>query len=220
MTKIYLVLSLLFLTSCKTLMLRYIIKDPKVENTSRIKSFQETNNFSTENSLILKADTSNAVERLLLGMSTGYYIFDKDGNQVCYNGASTCQGVQFRQLLDNEIDSFKTCKNDSVSLDKILGQSYDLNENPVNKSQFSNADYYVVSYWQKFMGGKRGYKEAITWMEDEIGKSKSPLKFTFIKINADMQENWGMAAGKKMKVKIKKKGSSMNLSFDGLPLKK
>ena len=201
-------------------MLRYIIKDPKVENTSRIKAFQEKNNFSTENSLILKADTSNAVERLLFGMSTGYYIFDKDGNQVCYNGAATCQGIQFRQLLNNEIDSFQTCKNDSISLDKILDQSYDLNENSVIKNQLPISDYYVVSFWQKFMGGKNGYKETVTWMEDEIGKNKSLLKFTFIKINSDMQENWGMAAGKKMKVKIKKNGSSMNLSFSGLPLKK
>jgi hypothetical protein len=208
------------LASCKTLMMKRIFKDPKVENTQTIKDFQTKNNFSTENSLIIKADTTNAIQKLFLGMTIGYYIFDKAGNQVCYNASSTCQGYQFKQLLDNKIDSFKSCKNDTATLEKVLKETYDLEENSVEKKQFGDSDYYVVTYWQKFLGGKRGYEEAVVWMEDEIKKNKSTLKFTFIKINTDLQENWGLATGKKATLKYKQKDGFGTLEVLNLPIKR
>ena len=220
MKNIILIFILFNLTSCKTLMIKMMLKDPKVENTQTIKNFQTKNNYSTENSLIITADTSNAIQKLFLGMTVGYYIFDKDGNQICYNASSTCHGEQFKQLMDNKIDSFKSCKNDTVTLEKVLNQTYDLNEKPVEKVQFENSDYYVVTYWQKFLGGKRGYEDAVTWMEDEIKKNKSTLKFTFIKINTDLQENWGLVAGKKAKLKYKIKDDIMTLDVLDLPIKR
>ncbi len=220
MKKLSLIIIPLFLTSCKTMMIKMMLKNPKVENTSSIKKFQQNNNYSTENSLIIKADTSNAIESLFLGMTVGYYIFDKDGNQICYNASSTCHGEQFKQLIENKIDSFKSCRNDSTSLQKVLKMTYDLNEKPVDKSQFSNSDYFVVTYWQKFLGGKRGYEDAVTWMEDEIKNNKSNLKFTFIKINTDLQENWGLEAGKKAKLKVKVKNDFMTMDVTNLPVRK
>jgi hypothetical protein len=201
-------------------MLKMALKDPKVENTQTIKEFQTRNNYSTENSLIIKANTSNAIEKLFLGMTVGYYIFDKDGNQVCYNALSLCHGVQFKQLIENKVDSFRSCKNDITTLERILNQTYDLNEKPVDKTQFAESDYYVVTYWQKFYGGKRGYEDAVTWMENEIRNSKSKLKFTFIKINTDLQENWGLYAGKKAKLKWIEKGNFINIEVTDLPIKK
>ena len=220
MKNILLIIVAFNLTSCKTLMIRMILKAPKVENTKTIKDFQTKNNYSTENSLIIKADTSNAIEKLYLGMTVGYYIFDKEGNQICYNAYSTCYGEQFSQLLDNKTDSFKSCKNDTVTLEKVLNETYDLNEKPFGKMHLENSDYYVVTYWQKFLGGKRGYEEAVTWMEDEIKKNKSTLKFTFIKINTDLQENWGLIAGKKAKLKYKLKDNFMTLDVLDLPIKR
>jgi hypothetical protein len=201
-------------------MVKMLLKDPKVENTQTIKEFQTKNNYSIENSLIIKADTTNAVQKLFLGMTVGYYIFDKNGNQVCYNASSTCHGEQFKQLITNKVDSFKSCKNDTVNLQQILKQTYDLNEKPVEKAQFKPSDYYVVTYWQKFLGGKRGYDDAVTWMEDEIKRNKSTLTFTFIKINTDLQENWGLVAGKKARLKYKLKDDFMTLDVLDLPIKR
>ncbi len=220
MQKTALTLFLFSLVSCKAIMVGMMLKDPKVENTKTIKSFQEKNNFSTENSLILKADTATAIEKLFLGMPAGYHIFNKEGDLICYNAPSTCHGTQFSQLMNNQLDSFKLCKNDSVSLQKVLDMAYDLNEKNVDKNQFAIADYYVVTYWQKFLGGKRGYEDAVTWMEDEIKNNKSGLKFTFIKINTDLQENWGLMAGKKAKLKWKLKGDMMDMEVINLPVKK
>lgn len=220
MKRIFILLILFSLTSCKTMMIKMMLKNPKVENTNSIKSFQETNKYSTENSLIIKGDTSNAIEKLFLGMTVGYYIFDKDGNQICYNASSTCHGEQFKQLIENKIDSFKSCKNDSTTLQNVLKLTYDLNEKPVDKSQFPKSDYFVVTYWQKFLGGKRGYEDAVTWMEKEIKDNKSNLKFTFIKINTDLQENWGLIAGKKAKLKVKIKNDFMKMDVINLPIRR
>jgi hypothetical protein len=220
MKNILLASFLFILTSCKAIMIRMMLKNPKVENTQTIKLFQTKNKYSTENSLILKGDTSNAKDKLFMGMTIGFYIFDKDGNQVCYNAFSTCRGVQFNELINNQIDSFKLCKSSNVSLDKILQQTYDLNENSVVKAQLDTADYYVVSYWQKFFGGKRGYKDAVTWMEKEIANNKSNLKFTFIKINTDLQENWGFFLRKKAKLKYEIKNGYMEFDVENLPFKK
>lgn len=200
-------------------MLHTMLRDPKVETTHSIKAFQLKHDFSTENSLIILADTTDAVKKLFSGMAAGYYIFDKDGDQVCYNASAACQGVQFRQLLANNTDSFRSCKNDTVNLARILSRTCDLNGQPVEKAQLRPADYYVVAYWAKFLGGKRGYEDNIAWMEHEIKKSKPPPKFTFIKINTDLQERWGLIAGKKARLRWKAKGDLMTLEISDLPIR-
>jgi hypothetical protein len=202
----------LWLTSCKTLMMKRMFNDPKVENTATIKEFQTKNNFSTNNSLILKADTSNAQKTLftaLNNVANGYYVFDKQGSLICYTGATTCSGTQFRQLLAGKIDSFQTCKEQNITLQSVIEATYDLAEKPVTLTQFKSADYYVVSYWAKFLGGRKGYKEQVSWMEDLIMEHESQYKFTYIKINADMQENWGFVPGGKAKMIVKGSGVSI-----------
>jgi hypothetical protein len=196
-----------------------MLKDPKVETTQTIKEFHEKHKFSTENSLILKADTGSAMMSLFRGMASGFYVFDKDGNQLCYLGSGYCQGEQFYQLISSNIDSFSVCNRDSVSLDKVLARTYDLNEQPVTKTQLPIADYYLVSYWQKFMGGKKGYEEAVSWMEDELKKKKPNVKFSIIKINTDLQANWGLVAGKKAKMNWKRKGKQITMEITDLPVK-
>jgi len=196
-----------------------VLKNPTVETTQTIKEFQTKNNFSTENSFIIKGDSSSAIEKLFLGMAVGYYIFDKDGNHLCYNGSSTCHGEQFKQLVDNKLDSFKVCRSDSVDLENLLLQTNDLNNDPVDIAKLPKTDFYVITYWQIFFGGKKGYNESVTWMEKEI-KKNDKHRFTFIKINTDLQESWGLIAGKKAKLSWTRKGNSMTISLTNLPIKK
>ncbi|TAE66042.1 MAG: hypothetical protein EAZ85_16135 [Bacteroidetes bacterium] len=107
-----------------------------------------------------------------------------------------------------------------MSLEKILNESYDLNEKTINKSELTATDFYVVAYWQKFFGGKKGYQESVVWMEEEIKKNNSQYTFTFIKINADLQEKWGLVAGKKAKLKLKQKNNTIKMEITKLPIKK
>lgn len=218
MKPILLFIAITFLIiSCKTILLNTMLKDPRVENTKTIENFLNKNNFNKQNSLILKADSTNFLSQLLNGMSTGYYIFDSLGKHLCYNGGNTCKGVQFEQLLDNKTDSFNYCKNDTIQLEKILSQTYDLNENSVSILQFPKSKYYIVSYWQIFMGGKKGYKDGVLWMQNE---TKNRNGFTFININADMQENWGLKPNGKANLKIRKsKGNNYEMTLDNIPTK-
>jgi len=132
----YFVLSILLTASgCKTILLNSMIHDPVVETTSSIREFQETNNFSTKNSLILKGDSSNAVANVARSLSD-FLVFDSLGNHLCYSGQSTCGGVQFRQLFEKNQYSFSTCDPDTISLSKLLASTYDLNEKQVSVSDF------------------------------------------------------------------------------------
>ncbi|OMP32298.1 hypothetical protein BKM32_04405 [Mangrovimonas sp. DI 80] len=200
-------------------MVNLLIKDPKVENTETIKAFQQKHEYPTTNSLILVADTTAILQSMLKGLSSGYQIFNSKGELLCYNGQSTCSGEQFRQFLKTSSETFTHCNDKNLTLDSVLAQTYDLNNQPVQRKQFENTDYYIVSYWAKFLGGKRGYEDAVLWMEEELAKNTTDTSVTFIKINTDLQESWGMKAGEKVRLKIKQKGSEGTIKLSELPYK-
>lgn len=218
-----LIILLLFcFTSCRTILLHSTFNNPQVETSESIKNFQIRNNFSTENSLILKskANENEIFKNLMSGMSIGFYIFDQNGNLICYNGSSTCSGTQFKELLNNDTNSFNLCKNDSIKLKEVLDNTIDLMGVSVNINSFPKSDYYVIRYWGKFVGGERGYREEVDWMEKEINNVKTKKTITFIKINSDLQENWGLIAGKKAKLKITTKEKNIKIRLVDIPYKK
>ncbi len=220
-TNLILITALVVMTSCESILLKSMFKDPKVENTATIKKFQTENDFSTANSLILKSDTSKAEKKLFLGMTVDYAIFDKNGNQMCYKGAITCHGIQFEQLMAGKVDSFEICKKNGKTLDTIIQQTYDLEEKAVDISKFKDTDYYIVSYWEKFFGGAKRYKSNVCNLEDLIAKSASNYKFTHFKINTDLQENWGYEPGGEAKLTLKKNSNNtMDIKITDFPIKK
>ncbi len=201
-------------TQLKQAFINYQIKDAKVENTKTIKHFLEKNKFNLNNQYIIKADTNTAYNALFKSLGGEFKIFDKNGNSLCYNGISGCSGVQFRQLMENKIDSFKLCTMGTFTLQNVLNETYDLNDKPFNTQKLAKADYYIIVNWAKFVGAKKGYNDNIVWMEKLINKrDTSALKINFIKINTDLQENWGLQKGKKVKIKLRfnKKGVQTNL---------
>ncbi len=220
MKSIYVIVTTLLIISCTTTRVKNFFKQPAVENTHSIKNFLLENNFSIENSFILKGDTSTAISNLFLGLTDGYFFFDHKGDLLCYNSLETCQGAQFKLLIGNNPDSFNICNDSKISLSKVLSQTYDFDEKPVYISNFQASEYYIVCYWQKFMGGRKGYKELVSWMEEELKLKTSGSKFTLIKINTDLQENWGLIPGAKAKLIYKSFDNRMTLEVVDLPIKK
>lgn len=222
MKKLLLGLMVLCTSSCKPLLVRALLKNPKVENTASVQQFQEKNNYSTTNSLILNADTSTAEEALFLGLSQGYVVFDQNGQKICYYGSSSCQGEQFSALINNDFEHFKVCETGSATLEEALSQTYGLNEKPVTLADFPTSDYYILAYWQRFLGGKRGYEDAVNWMDKAIQKREATAKpsFTLIKINTDFQENWGFKSGGKAKLKRHFTDGYLHLEISKFPPKK
>ncbi len=222
MKKILLGLLVLFaFTSCQKILVRtLLIKTPRVETTASIKAFQERHNFSTNNTLIIDADSTDIQSKLFRGLTTGYMFFDKNGNLMKYKGTETCSGTQLGDFLDNDSLHYELAANDSLTFQKILAETYDLNGNSVSMTELEPADYYLVAYWAKFLGKKRGYKDKVGWAEAEILKNNnsSKDKIAFIKINTDMQEKWGMKKGKKAKMKLKlNKKEGLSIAVTKIP---
>ena len=205
--------TVLFFASCKTMMLNKMVDDPTVENTSTIKAFLTAGNFSQENSLILKGDSASALGNMLQGMTNGYFVFDSVGNHLSYNGASTCKGVQFQELIKGNDKNFIRGKEEFSLLD-ILGNSYTLSEKDITMKDLAPAKYYVVSYWAKYMGGTKNYKSDVQFMEDQIKNSTPAGMFTFVKVNTDLQESWGMKPGGKGKLEFKKKKKNYEMEVE------
>jgi len=208
-------------SACKTILLNSIFHDPVVETTTSIRQFQESNDFSTKNSLILKGDTSTAIYNLMKCGVDGFLVFDSLGNRLCYRGQSTCGGVQFRQLFERNQYSFSSCNADSLSISSLLADTYDLNEKQIKVSDFPKSKFYVVAFWAKFFDGKRGYRDNVEWMEDEISKDTVYAdRVTFIKVNTDLQESWGLIPGEKLKLDVTKSDGRQEIVFGKLPTKK
>ena len=221
MRNYFMLFILIAASACKTILLNSIFHDPTVETTSSIRQFQESNNFSTKNSLILKGDTSNALLNLTNCLTYGYLVFDSLGNRLCYNGQSSCGGLQFRQFLERNKYSFSSCNADTLSISNLLANTYDLNEKQIKVSDFPKSEFYVVAFWAKFFDGKRGYREQVEWMEDEISKDAlNANRVTFIKVNVDLQESWGLIAGEQLELHVKKEKGKEQITFGKLPTKK
>lgn len=214
--RILLLLLVVFLSSCKALLLNAMLKDPKVETRGTISEFLDGNGFFSENTFVLKGDTSTVVDNIMMGLSGDYYVYDSSGGQLCYKGSSSCSGTQFLELLKSGMDSFQRCTIDGQHLDSVLSRISPLGGQDAAFSTLPQSDYYVVVYWQKFMGGKKGYKDAVQWLEKEAGSTGS-RKVTFLKVNTDMQEEWGLPAGEKAKLRFRKRGSSITVNITNIP---
>jgi hypothetical protein len=144
-----------------------LIRDAKVENTASIKKFQIDNKFDTSNSFIAKADTSTAMKWIKRGIAS-YEIYNKQGELVDFIGTTTCGGSIFQFFLQGKLDSFKI--NNNILLSKLLDKCYNYDNRKVSKEDLPKTDYYVVTYWSKFIGRKFGYKQAVGYTEDDINK--------------------------------------------------
>jgi hypothetical protein len=198
-----------------------MFRDPKVENPETVRDFLTKNNFSTDRILLAEADTASATKILLEALMGEQYYFNARGQRLCNTDAdaATCHGKQSNNLLAGKLDRFQACTDTSKSLQQILSTVTDLKGQPVQLADLPAADHYILAYWQIFKDGKTGYTHNIEWLERAIKADTSGRKITFIKVNADLQESWGMRKGGSMKLKLKKgKGKTMSMEIGDLPV--
>ncbi len=209
---------IILLSSCKSIIINTLIRDAKVENTASIKKFQIDNKFDTSNSFIVKADTATAMKWIEKGIAS-YEIYNSDGRLIEFIGKEDCPGVQFQFFLEGKKDSFKV--NNNILLLNLLDNCYNYENRKANKKDLPKSDYYVVTYWSKFMGRKFGYKQAVGYTEDDIKDNKlKKYLITVIKVNTDLQESWGMQPKGRMSVKMKVRKTELDFVFGKLPIKK
>ena len=213
------VLTIILLTSCKSIIINTLIRDAKVENTASIQKFQLDNHYDTSNSFIVKADTATAMKWIEKGIA-GYEIYNNKGEWVEFTGKTTCGGSIFQFFLEGKLDSFKL-DTTQLSLQKVLDSCYNYNNQNKTIYDLPKTDYYVVVYWSKFIGRKFGYKQAVGFMESDIkDDTLKKHSITLLKVNTDLQESWGMQPKGRMSVKVKVRKNEGDFVFGKLPIKK
>lgn len=193
--------------------------DAKVETTLSTKQFQLDNSYDTTNSFIINADTSDAYKWMQMSIASDFQIFDSVGNILEYKGEKSCGGSIFYDFINGNLDSFKVEKA-TYNLKNLLQKCYDYSDIKGNFETLPKTNYYVVTFWSKFAGGKFGYKQGVKFYEEAIRKQKKQdKKITLIKINTDLQEKWGLEQNGKAKVKIEVIKREATITIGKLPWK-
>ena len=205
------------LNSCSPFLKKMIgIKNPVVENTESITNHLIASKVPLQNSYIINccSDSSNIFKNILNGLRGEIMLFDSTGLKYCYKGKDRCTGKQLKEAYYDFNKNYQPCVNDSIKLQAILSNAF-----PVNNDYRPLTNYYIIVFWAKFAGKKTKLLEDYKWMLSL--KNNSSLSSTILFINADLQENWNLKKGKKMRIKFKLRGKkSAAIHFGKIPYNK
>lgn len=209
----------LFLNSCSLLFKTALsIKNPKVETNEQILKYLEKTDCLIPNTFVIDChpDSLQVYKNLMRGFTNEVLIY-RDSIRYCYEGGSRCTSEKLKKTIDEFNEYYTPCKNDTIDFDIFLSQLVPLSEN--NKLQIKQEKIYIFAYWSIFFGSKKNKKDFFNWLYEYY--KKYPDKFEIIIVNADLNYNWGLEKGKKMKLKFKMtKKNSVDLEFGKIPYKK
>jgi hypothetical protein len=193
------------------------LKSPKVQTKESVTDYLKKAHCPFNYGYILKgtSDSLTVFTNIMKGFGDVELLFGNDGIRYCYKGTETCIGVQLRKAFLEFHSNYFPCIGDTNSLDSYLSILEPLNsgsdmvlEEPV--------DYYMLVYWSRFSGSRKRLQNDFEWMNDL--KAESDLKLSIVLVNVDMQADWGLKAGKKMKMKFRLLGKrSGSLEFGEIP---
>jgi hypothetical protein len=191
MKKTVLILSyfilMLLQTSCnKILLYSYGIRNPKIENQKSIFKYLKNNKLSTDNNFCLK-DTTTFNKFILQGISAPEIRFyDHNGYLMIYRDDKRCNGQN--DSLITFLDPKNVVKIDSSeNIHSYLAQLKMLDGKDINPEDFKNYDYYLITYWAKWIG--KVNKTKMDHWNSSI-KQKKNLKIKDIKVTADYMDFW------------------------------
>ncbi len=216
---LFIVILSFFLNSCSLLFKTALsIKNPKVETNEQILEYLEKTECLIPNTFVINCppDSMQIYKNLMRGFTNEILIY-KDSIRYCYEGKSRCTSEKLKKTID-EFDIYYTpCQNDTISFDIFLLQLMPLSDN--NKLQIKQEKIYVFAFWSIFFGSKKNKKDFFNWLYEYY--KKYPDKYEIIIVNVDLNQNWGLEKGKKMKLKFKMtKKNSVDLEFGKIPYKK
>lgn len=219
------VFTCLSFSSC-SLVIRKIIglHDPVVETHYTISAFIIESGKTFDYNYIIKSktDSTSIFKNLFLCGANQIMLFDSMGTRLYYENqdSMSCQGNLYKIAFNNP-QIFKAGLNDTVCLHDYLNRYTPITTNgdpEWDAVRITPSSFYLVYYWSKFMGGRRKYIDEIKRLQEL--QMKSNFKISIIGVNTDLQEDWGLIPGKKMKMKLKIRGHGGTADFGPLPYKK
>lgn len=169
---------------------------PEIESQKSITDFLVRNNFDTSNAYYLGGDIDLA-NRILKDYHS-YVVFDSLGNEL-YNAAFTCPYNYITAVASENPDSLLSLHPSQLHIDSLLKGVKRIDGTALNHSFLTHYKYYVVIFWQKFMGNSKGYKEKVSSIVKELSKQDNVL---VMKINADIMVPTADAAKTKFKLQL------------------
>lgn len=197
-----------FFCSCTPLYMKLLIKTPKVESQQSISAFLVEHNFDTLNSYYM-GDDINMTNRILKE-HLSIVVFDSAGNQL-YNLHFTCPYNNITAMGSGHPDSALMVKPDGHNLFRLIKNAKELNGTPFDRSKLSHQKYYVVVFWQKFMGAARGYRQTVEEVEKDLSSRKD---ISVLKINSDIMISPANAPKPKYRVKLVKENENTFFKID------
>jgi hypothetical protein len=192
LTLLLLSASMILITSCKYLLLKYEgIKQPSIENQESLSKFLWSKGIDTTEILCFKDTVAlNNFYLSKIGMPEAVF-FNREKRMVDYrNSFKDCNG-----MVSIFID-----KGDSINLVKpIEGEFLDKYLEPLviekTEKKFilanQNYDVYMVVYWAKFMGNV-SKRKVYEWQEHLKKANQNGQKMRMILVNVDYQQFWGI----------------------------
>lgn len=174
--------------------------------------------FAHNYMLKCESDSLSIFKSIALNGNNEVYVFDGKGRRYCYssNDSISCSGSMLELVFHQFQENFEPCINNSISLEQLQQRFIPIVA--TDELILHDSSYYLVYYWSKFFGGKRQYKENLMWLKSM--QMESPLNFTILMVNTDLQEAWGLEPGKKMKIKLKINSHGGSVTFGKIPYRK
>lgn len=208
------------LSSCSFLFKTALsIKSPKVETNQNIVEYLQNTECKIEKTFVVNCPTDSLLiyKNLMKGFTNEILIY-KDSLRYCYQGKSKCTSEKLKKTIDEFHEFYVPCNDDTIDFKELLFQLKPLlSEN--DNLMLKNDKIYFFAYWSIFYGSKKNKKEYFYWLNEYC--NKYPDKFEIVLINVDLNSNWGLQEGKKLKLKFKmNKKNSVDLHFGNMPYKK
>lgn len=193
---LYIVLATFLLSSCSRLYVKLMTQKPEIESPQSITEFLVRNKLDTTNSYYLGADIEGANK--ILKEYRSYVVFDSLGNEL-YNADFTCPYNYITAITSENPDSSLHFNPGNKHIINLLEGAKRLDGTPFDPNALNHYKYYVLIFWQKFMGGSKGYKEKVTDVVQELRQQNNIL---VMKINADIMVPTADAAKTKFKLQL------------------
>ena len=215
---VFFVFSMFFFNSCSLLFKTALsIKNPKVETNEHIIEYLEETDCSIQNTFVVNCeqDSLQIYQNLMKGFTNEILIY-RDSIRYCYDGKSRCTSEKLKKTIDEFYEYYTPCENDTINFETFLSRLTPLSE--TNNLQIEQGKIYIFAYWSIFFGSKKNKKDFFNWLY-KYGE-KFPEKYEIILVNVDLNYNWGLEKGKKIKLKFKMtKKNSVDLEFGKIPYK-
>lgn len=221
----FLIFLILFVTSCGTAIRPLMgLKNPKVYSAVEIDSFTQKlekadNVYDAKYVRVDSSEIFNTVMKSLGDVN----IYNAQHKVLCNSDNDI--GCNYLSQLEIESNSISNVFRECTFLDQAPMLAYsNLNDvlkdlNVENQEKFINhkTDYTIVYYWSYKM--QKG-KHENDWKS--IAKSfENEKNVKFLRINTDLNQDWGLEKGDKMKLKLKKrKGFEFEIIPKKIPFKK